>query len=214
MVKAYSGVIHNETADQLAREGCLKPICYPNLQSLASVNATKHSIKWRLLNRNISTISAFKSKQILWESSWRTTMLSYINRNVTDNKKTQQRAFNVKLFNNKLPTLEKLKDRFPKIYKNDSCIRCNLEKEDQIHVLTCPKNLIDIHSCRNKLINMLISKTTTVACRDTCKNMCKTLKTLKELHIPQDVSTQDADHLSFIDVMLGLYMFPKLILDF
>ncbi|RHZ81583.1 hypothetical protein Glove_117g545 [Diversispora epigaea] len=131
-------------------------------------------------------------------------MFSYIDRNVTDNKKTRQRAFNIKLFNNELPTLEKLKDRFPKIYENDFCIRCNLEKEDQVHVLTCPKNLIDIHSCRNKLINLLVSKTTTVACGDTCKNMCKTLEALKELHIPRDVSTRDADHLSFIDVMLGL----------
>ncbi|RHZ72733.1 hypothetical protein Glove_239g8 [Diversispora epigaea] len=225
-VKAHSGVIHNETADKLAREGCLKPVCSPDLQSLTSVNAVscwntetieeplrhftkklgkaKHSIKWRLLNRNISTISAFKSKQIQWESSWRTTMLSYVDRNVTDNKETRQRAFNVKLFNNELPTLEKLKDRFPKIYENDSCIRCNLEKENQVHVLTCPKNLIDIHSCRNKLINLLVSKTTTVACGDTCKNMCKTLEALNELHIPRDVSTRDADHLSFIDVMLGL----------
>ncbi|RHZ79396.1 hypothetical protein Glove_147g63 [Diversispora epigaea] len=225
-VKAYSGVIHNETADKLAREGCLKPVCFPDLQSLTSVNAVycwntetieeplrhftkklgkaKYSIKWRLFNRNISTISAFKSKQIQWESSWRTTMLSYIDHNVTDNKETRQRAFNVKLFNNELPTLEKLKDRFPKIYENDSCIWCNIEKEYQVHVLTCPKNLIDIHLCRNKLINLLVSKTTTVACEDTCKNMCKTLEALKELHIPRDVNTRDANHLSFIDVMLGL----------
>ncbi|RHZ48913.1 hypothetical protein Glove_536g3 [Diversispora epigaea] len=187
-------------ADKLAREGCFKPVCFPDLQSLTFVNAmscwntetieeplrhftkklgkAKHSIKWRLLNQNISTISAFKSKQI--------------------------QAFNVKLFNNELPTLEKLKDRFPKIYENDSCIRCNLEKKDQVHVLTCPKNLIDIHSCINKLINLLVSKTTTVACGDTCKNMCKTLAALKKLHIPQDVCTRDADHLLFIDVMLGL----------
>ncbi|RHZ69010.1 hypothetical protein Glove_291g19 [Diversispora epigaea] len=172
-VKAHSEVIHNEMADKLAREGCFKPVCFPDLQSLTSVNAVscwntetieeplrhftkklskaKHSIKWRLLNRNISTISAFKSKQIQWELSWRTTMLSYIDRNVTDNKETRQRAFNVKLFNNELPTLEKLKDRFPKIYENDS-----------------------------------LSKTTTVACGDTCKNMCKTLEALKELHISQD----------------------------
>ncbi|RHZ72271.1 hypothetical protein Glove_243g26 [Diversispora epigaea] len=71
-VKAHSGVIHNETADKLVREGCLKPVCFPDLQSLMSVNAVscwntetieeplrhftkkldkaKHSIKWRLLN--------------------------------------------------------------------------------------------------------------------------------------------------------------------
>ncbi|RHZ80318.1 hypothetical protein Glove_137g174 [Diversispora epigaea] len=137
-------------------------------------------------------------------------MLSYIDRNVTDNKKTRQRAFNVKLFNNELPTLEKLKDRFLKIYENDSCIRCNLEKEDQVHVLTCPKNLIDIHSCRNKLINLLVSKTTRAACGDTCKNMCKTLEALKELHIPRDVSTRDADHLSFIDVIFAKVVTHKL----
>ncbi|RHZ56081.1 hypothetical protein Glove_406g63 [Diversispora epigaea] len=89
-------------------------------------------------------------------------MLSYIDRNVTDNKETRQRAFNVKLFNNELPTLEKLKDRFPKIYENDS------------------------------------------SCGNMCKNICKTLEALKELHISRDVSTRDADHLSFIDVMLGL----------
>ncbi|RHZ76818.1 hypothetical protein Glove_189g13 [Diversispora epigaea] len=83
-VKVHSGVIHNETADKLTREGCFKPVCFPDLQSLTSVNAVscwntetieeplrhftkklgkaKYSIKWRLLNQNISTISAFKSK--------------------------------------------------------------------------------------------------------------------------------------------------------
>ncbi|RHZ80985.1 hypothetical protein Glove_130g85 [Diversispora epigaea] len=206
-VKIHSGVIHNKTADLLAREvSCwnTETIEEPLRHFTKKLGKAKYLIKWRLFNRNISTISAFKSKQIQWESSWRTTMLFYIDRNVTDNKETRQRAFNVKLFNNELPTLVKLKDRFPKIYKNDSCICCNLEKEDQVHVLTCPKNIIDTYSCRNKLINMLVSKTTIVTCGDTYKNMCKTLEILKELHIPRDVSTRNAEHLSFIDVMLGL----------
>ncbi|RHZ79319.1 hypothetical protein Glove_149g92 [Diversispora epigaea] len=53
---------------------------------------------------------------------------------------------------------------------------------------------------------MLISKTTTVACGDMCKNMSKTLETLKKLHILRDANTRDADHLSFIDVMLELIL--------
>ncbi|RHZ75431.1 hypothetical protein Glove_213g34 [Diversispora epigaea] len=144
-VKVHSEVIHNETADKLAREGCFKPVCFTDLQSLTSVNAV---------------------------SCWNTETIEEPLRHFTkklDNKETRQRAFNVKLFNNELPTLEKLKDRFPKIYENDS-----------------------------------LSKTTIVACGNTCKNMCRTLETLKELHIPRDVSMRDADHLSFIDVMLGL----------
>ncbi|RHZ47604.1 hypothetical protein Glove_575g53 [Diversispora epigaea] len=36
--------------------------------------------------------------------------------------------------------------------------------------------------------------------------MYKTLEILKELYIPRNVSTRDADHLSFIDVMLGLIL--------
>ncbi|RHZ87111.1 hypothetical protein Glove_40g115 [Diversispora epigaea] len=34
--------------------------------------------------------------------------------------------------------------------------------------------------------------------------MCKTLEALKEFHISRNVNTRDADHLSFIDVMLRL----------
>ncbi|RHZ89019.1 hypothetical protein Glove_19g103 [Diversispora epigaea] len=114
-------------ADKLAREGCLKPVCFPDLQSLTSVNAV---------------------------SCWNTETIEEPLRHFTkklDNKETRQRAFNVKLFNNELPTLEKLKDRFPQIYETNS-----------------------------------LSKTTTVACGDTYKNMCKTLEALKELHIPRD----------------------------
>ncbi|RHZ62366.1 hypothetical protein Glove_340g52 [Diversispora epigaea] len=37
-VKAHSGVIYNEEANKLAKEGCHEPIYCPDLQSLASVN--------------------------------------------------------------------------------------------------------------------------------------------------------------------------------
>ncbi|RHZ82007.1 hypothetical protein Glove_115g36 [Diversispora epigaea] len=90
-VKAHSGITYNEIADTLAKEGCHEPACTPNLQLLSSVNAigcwnselieepirnftkqmgkAKYSIKWRLLNRNMSSISEYKSKNIQWEST-------------------------------------------------------------------------------------------------------------------------------------------------
>jgi len=169
-VKAHSGLVHNDTADQLAKEGCRVPVCCPDLQSLASINVVgywrgetveeplrqfikrmgkaKHSLEWRQLNRNTTTISDFKSNQICWDVTWKMTMLSDLARNITNNKDNRNRAFNVKLLNNELPTLEKLRDRFPSVYRNNYCVRCNMTKEDQVHVLTCPKNIIDIQPCR------------------------------------------------------------------
>ncbi|RHZ47924.1 hypothetical protein Glove_564g13 [Diversispora epigaea] len=89
-IKIYLGITYNEITDTLAKEGCHEPACTPNLQ-LSSVNAigcwnselieepirnfmkqmgkAKYSIKWRFLNRNMSSISEYKSKNIQWEST-------------------------------------------------------------------------------------------------------------------------------------------------
>ncbi|RHZ78511.1 hypothetical protein Glove_162g74 [Diversispora epigaea] len=260
--KAHSRITYNEIADTLTKEGCHEPACTPNLQLLSSVNAigcwnselieepirnftkqmgkAKYSIKWQLLNRNMSSISEYKSKNIQWESTWRTTMLSDISHNytctqnhfealklilhksqkvkipqkskinfgnmythnITDNKDTRKRVFNVKMLNNELPSLEKLQDRFPLVYHTNICPRCLLEEETQSHIFTCTKNKIDIYTCRNKLFQLIVNKTTAVSCGDSCKDFKNELINIEDLNIPTKFTTRDLNHLSFIDVIL------------
>ncbi|RHZ44905.1 hypothetical protein Glove_707g106 [Diversispora epigaea] len=220
-VKAHSGITYNEIADTLVKEGCHEPACTPNLQLLSSVNAigcwnselieelirnfmkqmgkAKYSIKWRLLNRNMSSISEYKSKNIQWESIWRTTILSDISHNITDNKNTRKSAFNVKMLNNELPSLEKLQDRFPLVYHTNICPRCLLEEETQSHIFTCTKNKINIYTCRNKLFQLIVNKITAVSCGDSCKDFKNELINIEDLSIPTKFTTRDLNHLSFID---------------
>ncbi|RHZ80449.1 hypothetical protein Glove_136g98 [Diversispora epigaea] len=154
----------------------------------------------------MSLISEYKSKNIQWESTWRTTMLSDISHNIIDNKDTRKRAFNVKMLNNELPSLEKLQDRFPLVYHTNICPRCLLEEETQSHIFTCTKNKIDIYTCRNKLFQLIVNKTTAVSCGDSCKDFKNELINIEDLNIPTKFTTCDLNHLSFIDVILDQVM--------
>jgi hypothetical protein len=130
-------------------------------------------------------------------------MLSDIERSVTNNGDTRKRTFNVKLLNNELPVLEKLKTRFPLVYENSQYIRCGLEDEDQIHVFTCSQNEIDIFSCKQKLINLLVNKITLIAYGDTCRNLRTVFEDLRELYIPQETQMRDINNFFFTDIILG-----------
>ncbi|CAG8826766.1 1830_t:CDS:2, partial [Dentiscutata erythropus] len=60
----------------------------------------------------------------------------------------RMRSFNMKIFNNELPTLQKLKTRYSLIYKTDKCFRCDLLIEDQAHVFTCENNPSNLNNLK------------------------------------------------------------------
>ncbi|RHZ82006.1 hypothetical protein Glove_115g35 [Diversispora epigaea] len=107
------------------------------------------------------------------------------------------------MLNNELPSLEKLQDRFPLVYHTNICSRCLLEEETQSHIFTCTKNKIDIYTCRNKLFQLIVNKTTVVSCGDSCKDFKNELINIEDLNILTKFTTCDLNHLSFIDVILG-----------
>jgi ribonuclease HI len=225
-VKAHSGIEYNEMADKLAKDGISYHICDPNVQSLASVNAigywktnqievpfreftkklgtAKRTANWRLLNRNLNSISDYKSQQISWEITWKTISLSYRERLATSDKETRERAFNMKLLNNELPTLERMYDRFPSVYKDNICVRCNEFTESHIHVFACTKNLVDIDMCRNKLIETLVDQINIVASNASGKNIREKLNSLQEIAIAGEGNIRDPNELSFHDILFGL----------
>ena len=225
-VKAHSGVELNELADKLAGEGHNCPSCTFDLGVLTSVNvigcwnsksieeplrkftkklgATKQSAQWRLLNRNVNTISETKSKIICWESTWQTAMLSYKDKLSTSNEETRQRAFNVKLLNNELPTLVKMRERFPKVYKDDICVRCKFQKEDQFHIFACSKNSVDIEMCRNKFIEILIERIINDSSYVPDEKTRGDIENLGELCITLNANNRDPEAVSFSDIVIGL----------
>lgn len=70
-------------------------------------------------------------------------------------------------------------------------------------MLTCSANGIDLHTCKRRYIDLLIDKTTVVACGDTCKNMYDELESMGELCLPAGSARRDPNTLSFIDVVFG-----------
>ncbi|RHZ82252.1 hypothetical protein Glove_110g66 [Diversispora epigaea] len=86
--------------------------------------------------------------------------------------------------------------------QNNRCICCKTKKEDQIHILTCIKNSVDIHLCKKKFIDLVINNTMVVACSDTCRNFGEELEKLEDLHISLVDTLRDVNNLSFVNIML------------
>ena len=225
-VKAHSGVEYNEVADKLAKDGISHSICEPDIQSLSSVNAvgcwktnqievpfrgftkkigtTKHTAEWRLLNRNLDSISNYKSQQISWEITWKTTSLFYRERQATSDKETRERAFNMKILNNELPTMERMFDRFPSIYKDNKCVRCTEKTESQMHVFTCTKNLVDINMCRDKFIKTLINQINITASNASGIDLKEKVDSIQEIEITKGEDIRNPNEFSFQDILFGL----------
>src|SRR5579871_4275058 len=58
----------------------------------------------------------------------------------TDEVDSQVRSFIIKNYLEKLPTLERLNERYGKLYTSDKCMRCDRMIENWQHVWICEKN--------------------------------------------------------------------------
>ncbi|CAG8661477.1 3306_t:CDS:1, partial [Diversispora eburnea] len=117
------------------------------------------------------------------------------------------------MINNELPTLQKMKVRYPLIYKDDICIRCNLRTEDQSHIFTCENNLVSMELCRNKLISLIVDtirNNGTYVLTDTFKD---NLNRLEEFKIKDAEPYRNNQEITFLDIIYGLipYSLTKLI---
>ena len=98
-----------------------------------------------------------------------------------------------------------MKDRFPTIYGNNTCVRCKLEKETQLHLFTCSKNQIDIGTCKQTFIQILINQITNESSIVIDINLKETLHNLADLSIDTIANIRDPANFSFADILMGLF---------
>jgi hypothetical protein len=97
-----------------------------------------------------------------------------------------------------------MKDRFPTIYDNDTCVRCKLERETQLHLFMCSKNQIDIKTCKQTFIQILINQITNESSIIIDINLKETLYNLPDLSTNTITNTRDPAIFSFADILMGL----------
>ena len=110
----------------------------------------------------------------------------------------------MKLLNGELPTMERMFERFPLVYKNNFCVRCDKEIENHLHIFTCEKNLIDVEMCRDKFISLLVNQINIGATNSSCKDISSLIDNLQEIKIIDSSSYRNPDEFSFADVLSGL----------
>ncbi|RHZ57125.1 hypothetical protein Glove_393g5 [Diversispora epigaea] len=100
-VKVHSGIKYNELTDKLAKNNTLQSKCVPNILSLCLVNAVSHQSS-ELIE---VPLRGFVKKMEMTKYTEVASLL-YKKRFVTCDKETRERAFNMKLLNNELSTME------------------------------------------------------------------------------------------------------------
>src|SRR5918911_4540824 len=188
-VKAHSGNIHNDKADFLAKSRCDNSIVtFKDNISLEksrlywfnhNVNTNvrtfirqinEHCIDTKLdsLNRvNELSSTSYSQDEMIIEKQWSIEAISTTNSKSKENnlkylsiKQDKNKAFCIKKLYNELPTMEILKKRKPKVYKDDFlCPRCGDKKETINHLWLCSKADNDIlrlqRIARDKLIKWI-----------------------------------------------------------
>jgi hypothetical protein len=155
-VKAHSNNKFNEKADRLAKVTGENEITI----NWAEFNKLKFNIWWKDTNLTDElrrwtkelNLLRWKAEVILsskfeyrwikhnlvdWE--WSSKLLKNDMRE-TDEVDSQVRSFIIKNYLENLPTLERLNERYGKLYTSDKCMRCDRMIENWQHIWICEKN--------------------------------------------------------------------------
>jgi ribonuclease HI/endonuclease/exonuclease/phosphatase family metal-dependent hydrolase len=158
-VKAHAGNVHNEKADQLAKQATQAEIikwkdtatykiqALPVWKDIVIDIATRSFVKEVNQKQNICKWSMQKRIQRTFKEqlqrsdnySWKTLWTNISTKGTwTSFKDSKRRSFLLKLIHNELPTLDRLRIRRPDLYKQDKiCPLCNKEDETRDHIFKC-----------------------------------------------------------------------------
>jgi ribonuclease HI len=181
-VKSHSGIVQNDLADKLAKEGADEreedsinidakqlhntyiTLAWGKYQVNTNINEFLREMKrnawnskWVTQNRNREWINTPLAKEIDWAATWKSWVPGKITSSNTSFEDHNQRKRAYRLMNSELPTMSKLHERNPEIYRDNKCINCG-EKEDIYHIITNHYSNEDIYDRYIKTVTHEIVK--------------------------------------------------------
>jgi ribonuclease HI/uncharacterized protein YlaI len=124
----------------------------PIKSTIQNISKTKWASKWRTLKRTNEWLNKEKAKEINWPLTLQTLTPSKITNPLTNKQDSSMRTFRIKTWLRELPTINKLHERKPTIYKDNKCKICSRNIDIDLHPLTCG---INIQHLRNKYTTYL-----------------------------------------------------------
>jgi hypothetical protein len=101
-------------------------------------------VDWKMLYRTTTTLSKTIITATDWKQTKETLMYSRITNSETSQEDQKYRTFKLKLLIEGLPTKKLMHERYPQIYQNSKCIKCNNHEETSIHALTCSNGIKEL----------------------------------------------------------------------
>jgi hypothetical protein len=128
----------------------------PLSEIIKTVQRAKSITQWRLLNRNRQWLDHRKTRNIDWAKTYDNLHPSKMTNHTTSEMDHSIRSFKLRLWNNELPTKNKLHNRCKTMYQNNKCHICNQE-ETNTHPFFCSKQAVITTSTIKDIMNQEIS---------------------------------------------------------